>query len=109
MLAFVSPDDDVSRARIDELVVSPEEYRAAYDFLRRVNAQYDQVHWDEEAAVHLAPAADAFHIPEIFRPCLQRRQGDPLNPPWCVTHLYQNIEHLIFMLSTHDGVCSHGY
>ena len=55
ILAFVNIDDDVSKAQVEELKVPPQQFRQAYEYLRRVNALYDLVQWDETAASDLAP------------------------------------------------------
>ena len=58
IIAFVGSENDLRRAFCEELTLPIERYRAAYEFLRDVNAVYENVAWDEEAAAALRPAED---------------------------------------------------
>ena len=49
---------DLKNARVEELGVSAEKLREAYEYLRATNEHYAAVRWDEEAARDLERPAD---------------------------------------------------
>ena len=50
VIAFAGSDQDLKRAYLKDFAVSLDDFREAYEWLRRCNSQYANVQWDSEAA-----------------------------------------------------------
>jgi hypothetical protein len=81
LIAFVGSESDLKRAYIAELAVDISAFRGAFDCLRAVNAVYERVIWDDEAAAALVADKCALGMPKALAECLRVGADDARREP----------------------------
>ena len=71
-IVFRGSEEDYKRAKVEQLGVSLEEFRAAYEWFRSHNEQYARVSWDDVAARDLEGDAGALGLPSLLAQCVRR-------------------------------------
>ena len=71
VIAFAGSEADLSKARLESLGVSLEDFKEAYLFLKDHNHVYSRVAWDEEGAADLAAADDVLGLPRALAACVR--------------------------------------
>ena len=74
-IAFVGNSGELHKCHVEALQCSVDDVRSAYNLLRRVNATYADVEWDEVAADALSREGGALGLPETLQGCV----GVPLD------------------------------
>ena len=79
-IAFVGSESDMKRAYERKFRLNLETFKAAYEYLRGVNAVCDRVVWDEEVAQEYKCTDDDGHcllgLPPAFFGCVWRAEAD---------------------------------
>jgi hypothetical protein len=76
VIAFVGSEADCKRAYISELGVCLSDFKAAYECLHAVNALYNRVQWDEEAARSMLGESEVLGLPSVLTGCVRVHESD---------------------------------